>query len=250
MRSFLVALAFLTILPIRFPAMPTPETVARSRFWYPLVGLLVGVLLGSWTLAVTSIASPMASAFLVLVVWVVLSGSLHLDGFGDLCDGLFGGPTPEDRLRIMKDPHVGTFGAVGVFLLLLGKWVVLSDVLTRQADHAPVLIGAAAMVARSLTLCLAAGAHYPRPEGTGKVLIEATTWLDGSLAFCIAAGVILAIYPPPDPSNVLPLALVALVVLKLRMVCDARLGGITGDCLGAGIEGTELAFLLAAAIVR
>src|SRR5436305_872648 len=102
MRSFLVALAFLTIVPVRFGKMPTPRDIARSRFWYPAVGLLLGAALGGACAALTTwYRSPLVAAFLVLAAWVALTGALHLDGFCDLCDGLFGGRTPEERLRIL-----------------------------------------------------------------------------------------------------------------------------------------------------
>src|SRR5436309_3166057 len=107
MHTLLVALAFLTILPIRFRKLPSLEVVARSRFWYPFVGLLLGLLLASALagLRMTHLSDGVI-AFLVLVLWVGLTGALHLDGLCDTCDGLFGGHTPEERLRIMKDPHV------------------------------------------------------------------------------------------------------------------------------------------------
>src|SRR5262245_32285816 len=163
MRSFLVALAFLTILPVRFRTPPGPAEVARSGLWYPVVGGLLGAALGGWTaLLMLWDRPPQVSAFLVLLAWVVLTGALHLDGFCDLCDGLFGGRTPEDRLRILKDPHLGTFGLAGGVLLLLGKFVLLGE-LVRQADG-PWLVGAAVAVARCLVLCMAGAAGYPRPE--------------------------------------------------------------------------------------
>jgi adenosylcobinamide-GDP ribazoletransferase len=169
MHSFLVALAFLTVVPLRFRELPPPAAVARSRFWYPVVGLLLGALLGGWTALLLAWGRSQAvSAFLVLLAWVLVTGALHLDGFCDLCDGLFGGGTPEDRLRILKDPRRGTFGVVGGVLLLLGKFVALEAVLTEQPARAPWLVAAAAAVARCLVLCVAAGAHYPRPEGTGR----------------------------------------------------------------------------------
>src|SRR5262249_47410216 len=108
MRSFLVALAFLTIVPVRFREIPAPHDIARSRFWYPVVGLLLGAALAGVCAALTTWChSALVAAFLVLTAWVVSTGALHLDGFCDLCDGLFGGHTPEDRLRILHDPHLG-----------------------------------------------------------------------------------------------------------------------------------------------
>src|SRR5438552_18043012 len=96
------------------------------------------------------------AAFLTLLAWLGVTGALHLDGLCDLCDGLFGGKTPEDRLRIMKDPHVGAFGVVGLVLQLLGKFVLLNELLARHKVGAPWLVAAATFGARSSVLLLAA----------------------------------------------------------------------------------------------
>ncbi len=251
MKSFLTALAFLTILPIRFRDGPSAEVVARSRFWYPVVGLLLGLVLGGWMELTNQLGVPMLSAFLVLLAWVGLTGALHLDGLCDFCDGVFGGHNTEDRLRIMKEPQLGTFGLVGGVLLILGKFVTLQTLGGGQwgAASGAKMVAASVVVARCLVLGVAAGARYPRPEGTGKALIEATCWPEGTAYAAIAAGGTLLAIPHFRPLDALAVFLpVLLVVFLLRWICERRLGGVTGDCLGAAIELTEVVFLLATAI--
>lgn len=275
MRSFLVALAFLTIIPVRFRVLPDESTVARSRFWFPIVGLLLGLLLGGWTLTVSQFASPMIGAFLVLTVWVLITGALHLDGFCDLCDGLFGGSTPEDRLRIMKEPTRGTFAMAGCVLLLLGKFVAIDELLTskRIPDLAAWAVCAAIVVSRCLLLTVAAGAHYPRNEGTGRIIVEATRSREAVL-FSLLGAIVLGsfflviphldifrplvdsprvIYLLPRADIVWRLGLIFvaswLAMLGIRKLAEHRLGGITGDCLGAAIEVMELTFLMGAAML-
>jgi adenosylcobinamide-GDP ribazoletransferase len=247
MQSFLVALGFLTILPLRLRGLPAPAVVGRSRFWYPLVGLLLGTLLGGWTaLLVPWEHSALLKAFLIVLAWVVVTGALHLDGLCDLCDGLWGGRTPEDRLRIMNDPHLGTFGLAGGVLLLMGKLVVLSELLVRWPQEAAWRVGGAVAAARCLVLCLAAGARYPRPEGTGKALIEATREGEQALFVLLGAAAFALTAPAVGPLAIVVVYLAAyIVVLGLRWLCQRRLGGVTGDCLGAGIELGELTLLLA-----
>jgi adenosylcobinamide-GDP ribazoletransferase len=247
MRSFLVALSFLTVVPVRLRVPPTAECLARSRWWYPVVGLLFGAALGAWAaVADRLVPSSGVRAFLVLLAWVAATGALHVDGFCDCCDGLFGGRKPEDRLRIMKDPHVGSFGVIGGVLLLLGKFAGLQAVLA--TGRGPWVVGVAVLVARCLVLCVAAGARYPRPEGTGKVLVEATRTLEGWL-FGAAAGAAVVLMPgllcQAWLAAVAVFAVTAGSVLATRRVCVRRLDGITGDCLGAAIEVAELSFLLA-----
>ncbi len=242
MHSFLVALALLTVVHIRLRKLPSAEVVGRSRWWYPVVGILLGCLLGGWTafLAARELGTPLA-AFLVLLAWVLVTGALHLDGLCDLCDGLFGGRTPEDRLRILKDPHLGTFGLAGGVLLLLGKFVLLGEAIALWHTEAGWTVGLAVAAARCLVLCLAAGAHYPRPEGTGKALVEAVRGWE-VLPFAGAAAA-LGVLVGPLPGLAAVLA-AFLAVMPLRVVCVRRLGGITGDCLGAGIELAEVVILL------
>ncbi|MBL8797640.1 MAG: adenosylcobinamide-GDP ribazoletransferase [Planctomycetia bacterium] len=269
MHSFLIALAFLSVTPIRFRALPADEAVARSRYWYAAVGLLLGALLAGWTWAAGHLAPPGIAAFLVLLAWVGVTGALHLDGFCDLCDGLCGGWTPEDRLRIMKDPQRGSFAIAGCVLLLLGKYVALVQLL--QLSHfplaAPWAVGVAVLAARCLVLTLAAEARYPRPEGTGKLLIEATRSPEAVAFALLAWGAM--ILSPRAPLETEPhlavwlqrfaaldafyratlwFVLIWLLLLLLRKQCERRLGGITGDCLGAGIELVELVFLLSVAV--
>jgi cobalamin 5'-phosphate synthase/cobalamin synthase len=256
MRSFLAALAFLTIVPVHLRSAPPAETVARSRFWFPVVSLILGTVLGLWSALVLRLPAPGLAAFLILLAWVAVTGALHFDGWCDVWDGLFGGRTEADRLQIMKDPHVGAFGLAAGVLLLLGKYVALQALVLTRGPELPWVVGAAAAGARCLALIMAAGARYPRPEGTGKTLIEATRAWEAPLF----AGSALGIYLVGDivagagrASSVLvclvQVAATFAAVGALRVVCRRRLGGITGDCLGAAIELAEGVYLLTTALM-
>jgi adenosylcobinamide-GDP ribazoletransferase len=253
MKSFLTALAFLTVFPIRFRESPSAAVVARSRFWYPLVGLLLGLVLGGWTELLGRLGEPLLHSFLIVLAWIGLTGALHVDGFCDVCDGLFGAQTREDRLRIMKDPHLGTFGLVGGVLLLLGKLVALGSVVRGYSSTTSAwLVWGAVVISRCLVLCVAANARYPRPAGTGKALIEATSWKEAGAFAALAAGI--AWSTTRHYSDwVMTIALFVpafLAIMLLRWLCERRLGGITGDCLGAAIELCEVICLMSAAIVK
>jgi adenosylcobinamide-GDP ribazoletransferase len=248
MHSFLVALSFLTVFPIRFRKMPSAEAVAASRFWYPVVGLLLGAALGGWTALLAGWErSSLIAAFLVVLAWVAATGALHFDGLCDLCDGLFGGNTPEDRLRIMSDPHVGTFGLAGGVLLLMGKLAAVNEILTGSRQEGPYLIAGSIVVARCLALCMAAFCRYARPQGTGQVLVTAARRWEAVLYVVIAVAATLAAYRKGDVAGAAAALLApCLAVLVLCWICTRRLHGITGDCLGAAIEIAELVFLLTA----
>ena len=125
------AFTFLTILPLGW-------VEGRKAGWafaaFPLVGLMIGGLL-----ALIAYFSPFKSeltAFLVLLAWVILTGGLHLDGFGDSCDGLLATVDPARRLEIMKDPRAGSWAVIGLVLLLLGKWLSIPQPAAAAADSA------------------------------------------------------------------------------------------------------------------
>ena len=124
MRHLLVAIRFLTVLPVSLQGRVQDEELGGSLLWFPLVGLLIGSLL----LLVQQMAAPAlpppAVGALMLLVWVAVTGAIHLDGLADTCDGLYGGRTPAERLRIMKDPHVGAMGVV-VAAIVLGAPIAL-----------------------------------------------------------------------------------------------------------------------------
>ncbi|NLF74585.1 MAG: adenosylcobinamide-GDP ribazoletransferase, partial [Chloroflexi bacterium] len=149
------ALAFLTILPVGWPHNGRP---GRSFAYYPLVGLIVGTAVS--VVASIRFLSADLGAFLALLTWVVLTGGLHLDGFGDACDGLLATVEPEHRLEIMKDPRTGTWAVAGLVLLLLGKWIALRSI-SAHLLILPPIIGRWAMVLAVYYF------PYARSSGTG-----------------------------------------------------------------------------------
>lgn len=126
LRSLLVALQFLTRLPVRLSAMPTPEQFGRAVLCYPLVGVLIGVVLYAAARSLDG-TPPLLQAALLLSLWVALSGALHLDGLADMADAWIGGLGDRERtLAIMKDPRSGPVAVVVLVLVLLLKFSALA----------------------------------------------------------------------------------------------------------------------------
>ena len=186
--------------------------------------------------------SPTATAFLTLLGWVVLTGGLHLDGFGDAADGLLAAVEPARRLEIMKDSRAGSWAVVGLVLLLLGKFVLL-------AEAPPLALIVPPVVAR-WGLVLAAGRFpYARKEGLGgyfqqglgrtqNLLATATMLLvTGSVAVWVTPVVI-----------ALPLAALVVTFAVGRWAAGRLGGGLTGDVYGALCELMELVCLILLAI--
>lgn len=240
MTSFFVALRFLTILPLGRPIPVDSDLVVRSSKFYPLVGLVLGGLAWIFYGLVRNAFSPELSAGLLLAFGVVMTGALHLDGLADCLDGCYGGKMPADRLRIMKDVHVGTMGIVGLIVLLGLKYLALKQMLSSPAPfYWLALIPAAG---RWTPVFLAAFWPYARAEGgLGQGLVQAMRKKELFWATLLAWGIVIGLAGWPG------LGLMGLQLvwsLLAGWFFSRKLGGITGDTLGAVIETGELAGLL------
>lgn len=234
MKALIVALGFLTRLPM--PCVEADEAdFARAIRLYPVAGLVIGMIVaGAGWLGAR--IDPWTGALAALVAWVWATGALHLDGLADLSDGL--GAAHGDRSRllaVMADPHIGSFGVVSLTMQLLAKLVLL-HALPPAAWPVVALIPAAARVgplvwARLLTPL--------RPGGLGAMVAKAVRLAD--MIGWILATLVLGLFHPP-------LAIAPIVIVALSLWFRRKLGGVTGDVHGAGIELTETALLLAAVV--
>lgn len=226
------AFAFLTILPFRYPEGRAP---GAAFAYFPLVGLLIGCAL--WLIALLPWLTPAVAAFAVLLLWVVVTGGLHLDGFGDACDGLLATVSPERRLEIMKDPRTGTWAVVGLVLLLLGKWVLL------QSVH-PILLVAPPVVARWAMGLAVYCFPYARPAGLGAYFREGFGRRELVVA-ALTTGVVVVGLAWLVHVWVLALLFVPLLTTFAfgRWAAHRLGGGLTGDIYGAVCELTELVCL-------
>ncbi len=237
MTGFLIALGFLTRLPVPRAASGEAGSLASAAPWLPVVGALVGLVV-ALAVALGAVVTPWIGALLGLVAWVLVTGGLHIDGLGDVADGLGAAHGNRDRfVAVARDPHLGSFGAVAIVLQLMAKLVMLAALAERVTvpELASGLVLAAAW-ARWATLALGRMVP-PLTEGMGSRLAAGiatrTVVLEGA---ALALGSLL----------VAPLLLVALpLALASALYWRVRLGGVTGDCHGASIEVTESLLLLA-----
>ena len=129
MTPIIAAFQFLTIFPTIIKRMFTPQEMGRAVGWFPLVGVVLGLILYGINYAARLVFPQTVSAVLTLFAWIAFTRFFHLDGFMDTLDGLFGGWTPERRLEIMEDSRMGAFGTIGGILVLLTKYAALSSTL-------------------------------------------------------------------------------------------------------------------------
>ncbi|MBW3502651.1 adenosylcobinamide-GDP ribazoletransferase [Pseudomonas sp. NKUCC02_KPG] len=243
MLPFWIALQFLSSLPIRLPGMPQPQELGRSLLFYPLVGLLFGGLL--WGLSALLAGAPlMLHAALLLTVWVLLSGGLHLDGLADSADAWLGGFGDHERtLTIMKDPRSGPIAVVTLVLVLLLKFCALLALIEQQ-NSAVLLV--APLIGRSALLAVFLTTPYVRAGGLGQALADhlprrAGWWVLGLSAL---GCVVLAGY-----AGLWALVLATAGFVWLRRVVMRRLGGTTGDTAGALLELLEVLVLVGLALI-
>jgi len=236
LRSFAHALQFLTRLPAPRFAEFDPQDLSRSAIWFPLVGILIGGIVAAVVWA-GGHASPWIGALAGLVVWVWITGGLHMDGLGDVADALGAAHrSPTRFLEVLRDPHIGAFGTMAIGLQLIAKLVLLAELSSVPALLALVLVPA---WARWGTLVWSLVVP-PLASGSG----ERFSW-DINRPGTIAQGiglVALSLWLAPA------LLAALLVIPALAFYWKTRLGGITGDCLGASVEVTESLLLLAVAL--
>lgn len=236
--TFPLALTFLTIIPWPRLGLAGAAELARSLFWFPWVGALLGGLYGAAALGLGKLWPAVAVAAMVTGLSVFLTRGLHLDGLADTLDGLGGGREPQSRLAIMKDSRLGAFGATGLGLALIVKFALLQVLLEQERLGGLVLFPA---LSRWGLVALAYLSPYARPEGgLGRDMTEGVTFrtLTGATLAALALSLVLG-----RLHGLILLAACGLAVLGLNRFFRRQLGGITGDVLGAASEILELLVL-------
>ncbi len=243
---FLAALSFLTIIPVPRRRETTPEEVGRSVVYFPVVGGIIGLILVglNWLLGLV-LPSAVVNG-LLLVSLVVISGALHLDGFVDTCDGIAGHKTVEARWQVMRDSRAGAFGIIGVFLLLLVKYVTLSSV---PANWLMVTLVLMPVVSRWVMVYAVFAYPYARPDGLGKAFKQGASWRGFAIATVITLAIAIGL---ARLANVAYFYLAGLammfgvwvIVVAMAAYFKRKFSGLTGDTYGAINEVAEVAVLI------
>ena len=243
MSAFLVALSFLTVFPSTLSKSPTTGEISASRAFFPLVGLLLGLLLFGLERAASLVFPPFLTAALLIVVPAVVTRGLHLDGFMDVCDGLFGGYTPERRLEIMRDSHVGSFAVAGAIGLLLLKYGALASLLTLVAPGREWVLLLFPVLSRWSMVVALSAFPYVRTQGLGSPYHRGSARMATAGAAITVVGIALL---AGGPGGAVMLAVASALAWLLGWGMARMLGGLTGDTYGAINEITEVVSLVAA----
>lgn len=245
MTGFSLAWQFLTIFPWKGKAGEArPDLLGRSMAFYPIIGLIIGLILwGAFLLFSRVFPRPLADGLTILFL-VIITGALHLDGLADTCDGLALGRTPEERRRIMKDHRVGTFGALGLILILGIKFLGLGALPGPWVGKALMVVLA---VSRWSMVKLAYFMPYARKEGgLGLVFKEhlKARAFAAATGFTLAGSVLLLGW-----RGIAVMLAVGIFSLGLRHFFEKKVDGFTGDVLGGANELNEVLGLLVLAAI-
>jgi len=241
MSYLVLALRFLTVVPVPGREAAEPGALGRAAWWFPAVGLALGACLVAADRVLLVLVPPLLSAVLLVAVWKILTGGLHLDGLADAVDGL-AGRSVESRLAIMRDSRLGVFGAVAIGLAL---FIAVSAVDAVPAPRHPTVLLLAPAVGRLAPVLI--GPLFPAAtpgKGAGaEFLAGLSPW--ATPVHVAALWALSAFLLGPWGGLLLTIALASALLWAVLMV--SRIGGLTGDALGGSVEIGELATLSAAA---
>ncbi|MBI3805437.1 MAG: adenosylcobinamide-GDP ribazoletransferase [Nitrospirae bacterium] len=234
MRDFWTAVSVLTVFPARRNhAAPLPASV----HYFPAVGFLIGFALMGTARMLRPLLPPGPLAALIVLLLMVITGGLHLDGLADLCDGLAAGGDRARILAVMKDSRIGAFGVMGLIVILLLKYALFYELIAHGALYSFLIMGT---VSRWAMVLAAFVGRYAREEGTAKPFIGKIGWGECAVSTALALIFACAIRPVP---GFLSFLIVLPVLFFLNRLLEAKIGGWTGDALGALNEISEVLVL-------
>ncbi len=228
-QVFLLAVQFLTRLPVPGDLPFSDDRMVRAAGYYPAVGALVGVIVAAVFWVGFSLTTPGVAAFAALAAGLLATGAFHEDGLADAADGLVGGQDRSAVLRIMRDSRIGSYGALALIAVLGLKATTLAGL----GAAAPVALIAGHTISRLAPVLVIANMDYAREEGskfTAPVVDQRGLWIAGCTAAVLAIG--LAVWLGPG-AMVTGLGVAGICGWLFVRLCQRRIQGYTGDCLGA-----------------
>lgn len=241
LTSFALAVQFLTRIPLSINITVTDERLGQSVLFYPLVGLLIGLFLLLLTQLLPEHLFALNAA-IILSVWVLLTGGLHLDGLADCSDAWAGGLNNKQRsLKIMQDPAIGSVAVIILLLVLLLKWIAIQNLL--QADFALSFLMLAPFLGRLSILMLMLSTPYISENGLGSAMQQHLPRSAARLIVCVS--LLLCFWL----TSIYILLSMILLIYCIRYLAIQRIQGVTGDVYGASVELVEAIVLVSLALL-
>ncbi len=238
MNIFLGALMFLTRIPVGKQYVFRAEDLPRSIIYFPSVGLIIGLLGGLVLFCAERLVPPVLAVLLCMGVTIAVTGALHEDGLADAADGLIGGFEPKRRLEIMRDSRLGSYGAVVLWFSLTAKLFLLTALLEKGVFPAVFALVVAHGLGRAATVALLFSHRYVRSEES-KASPFGNTVTHKEFIISLFAPLLLSIALLGNKA-VLPLTIAVVATWAAGVYFQKKIGGITGDCLGAANQLVEL----------
>ncbi len=245
LRLFFVALQFYSRIPIPRWIGFDPAWQAPANRYLPAVGLVVGGLIALVYSGAAWIWPQPVAVIFSMVFGIYLTGAFHEDGLADTCDGFGGGTRVERILEIMKDSRIGAYGAMGIFLVLALK---AASLMHMSSSLVPIVLLLAHTLSRFAALTVICRLNYARTESKGKAMAAHP----GTLGYLVAFGTMLVVCVAAVAGGWLSVEMIGAGILAASLstwwmarAFSRRLGGYTGDCLGAIQQVSELAIYLA-----
>lgn len=251
MNGFVLLLKFMTRFPVPLNVEYDSNKLGKSMKFFPIVGMIIGTLLFIiYYFGRKYIPSPYVLAGLLCLIEIIMTGALHLDGLADTFDGIFSYRSKQKMLEIMKDSRIGTNGALAIIVYFVLKILVLAALETDFGFHGMGLgLLTAPVVGRAVSVLNCAVGKYAKPNGMAKDFVELTTRQGGT--FAILSSLIFLfllqgiVYPILNPIHLVNVVFIVYVLgLYFAKLMERKIGGITGDTLGAVLELSELIFLI------
>jgi adenosylcobinamide-GDP ribazoletransferase len=244
-EEFRIAGGFLTVFPVADDLSGDPERLGRGMAFWPAIGLLMGLGLVAMDQALTPLIPRAVVDSLLVLTMIAITGAIHLDGIADLCDGLSRGKDREGVLRIMKENRVGAVGVISLVMVLLLKYVILHNVPVQLKTQVLIFMP---MAGRWAQVLLAAHNSFIRSgTGAGGAFVDYVGKREFVIASATFAVATLVLFALKGPAVLLVFGLVGVVLLRYF---QHRLGGVTGDVLGAGNEVMEIFALLLVLLLK
>lgn len=267
MKDFLWTCSFLTIIPFNKKRDTVSPNIRNVLFWFPVIGLLIGFFLASIYFALVRFFPFSVADAIILIIYIFLTGGLHLDGLADTCDGIFGGKDKENRLRIMRDSSIGSFGAIGLICLIGAKYLCFHSIFNEKYinsyfftslfgsysfhDHETQVVfqKCAALlimpcIGRWAQTLGASTSKYARDNepGTGLLIVRDSKIIHLFFPTIVTVCLIWYFF---GLNGLVLFSIIGIILLILIRFFKSKIGGMTGDTLGAVNEMSEILFLAA-----
>ncbi|MFZ5943605.1 MAG: adenosylcobinamide-GDP ribazoletransferase [Bacillota bacterium] len=244
MKGLIIALQFMTRIPLGGVKLNiTEEEFGGSSRFFPVVGLIIGIILFLIAKISSVFMSPLVVGALIVVADIILTGGIHLEGFMDTMDGMLSARPKEKVLEIMKDSRVGAHSVVAVFSLLILKYSIIISLLNGN-----LIVGLLLMPVISRWVMLYGITFYPyaREKGLGKIFWENTT----KNSWYILTGILLFTLALLDFRYLMAMAITYLVLLTPMIKTSDLLNGLTGDIYGAINEVSQVVFIFICLLLK